>query len=261
MAAAARALAVALGCWSAAIAADTISIRADEWLPYNGPTTRRPAGYMIEMADRIAAAAGHSIDYRHLPWEDSLEAVAQGQFDCVVGAAAEEVEGFARPALSWGVSQNAAYTLADAPHQVSDAESLKQLRLVVIPGYSYGDELDGWIEQNASDSNRVVTVSSGGRAAMTAVSKLVAKQADVFVEDRNVMAHTLKLLGMQQRLRERAPIGAADPVYIACTAANPRGAAWAQLFEDGTRQLRASGELAVLLANYGLQDWLTAEPE
>lgn len=58
--------------------ADTISIRADEWLPYNGATSRNPAGYMIEMADAIAKANGHTIDYRTMPWKDALEATRKG---------------------------------------------------------------------------------------------------------------------------------------------------------------------------------------
>ena len=43
---------------SSSVVADAISIRADEWLPYNGPTVKKPPGYMIELAEKIAVANG-----------------------------------------------------------------------------------------------------------------------------------------------------------------------------------------------------------
>ena len=66
--------------------AGVITIRADEWLPYNGGSKMKPPGYMIEMADSIARKNGHEVEYRVLLWEDSLEAVRKGLTDCVVGA-------------------------------------------------------------------------------------------------------------------------------------------------------------------------------
>ena len=243
-------------------AADTITIRADEWLPYNGPSTRKPAGYMIEFADRIAAANGHTIDYRHLPWDDALVAVQKGEFDCVVGANAEEAEGMALPALSWGNSQNAAWTVEGRKFNIDTVEAIKAHKLVYIPGYSYGEEIDPWIEQNEGNAEVIIPVTSGGRAAMTAVSKLVSKLGDVFIEDRNVIGHTLKQLDMVGRLKEQVLVDEEPtPIFIACTMANPRGAQFVKMFEEGTRQMRESGELEKIISNYGVVDWVGTEAE
>ena len=247
---------------SASVRAETITIRADEWLPYNGPSTLRPAGYMIDLAMRIAKDHGHTIDYRHLPWDDALAAVKKGEFDCVVGANEEEAEGMVLPGLSWGSSQSVAYTLEGSKQVIGSIEAIKAKRLIYIPGYSYGEELDPWIEQNAGNPAVVVPVTSGGRAAMSAISKLVAKLGDVFVEDRNVIAHNLKQLDMVGRLKAQVVVDEEPtPIFIACTKANLRGAQFTSMFEEGTRQLRASGELGKILEPYGLTDWESAQPE
>src|SRR5690606_2990482 len=134
--------------------------------------------------------------------------------------------------------------------------------LIYIPGYSYGEDLDPWIEQNAGNPAVVVPVTSGGRAAMSAISKLVAKLGDVFVEDRNVIAHNLKQLDMVGRLKPQVVVDEEPtPIFIACSKAHLRGARFASMFEEGTRQLRASGELAKILEPYGLADWESAQPE
>lgn len=237
------------------VSADTIRIRADEWLPYNGPSSQKPPGYMIEMATRIAAAAGHTVDYRHIPWDSALDGVRAGRFDCVVGAARTDAPDFAFPDQHWGLSSVAFYALADSTWTYTGLPSLDGVRLGVIPDYSYSDDLDPYIEEHADNPARVVQVIGGGRVAMSAASRLVSRKIDVFAEDPNVMRATLKTLDLSGRIVERGRAKEDDPIFIACTPADPRGAAYAKLFSEGTNSLRDSGELAKILANYGMQDW------
>lgn len=239
--------------------ADTIRIRADEWLPYNGPSSEQPPGYMIEMARKIAEAAGHTVEYRHMPWEDALAAVREGRFDCVVGATRSDAPGFVYADQHWGLSSVAMYALSDSPWRYTDISSLDGVRLGVIPDYSYSDELDAYIQEHGDDPQRVVKVSSGGRVAMNAASRLISRRIDVFAEDPNVMRQTLNTLNLSERIVERGRAKEADPIYIACTPADPRGARYAKLFSDGTNGLRESGDLARILAGYGMRDWLLPE--
>jgi polar amino acid transport system substrate-binding protein len=233
---------------------ESISIRADPWLPYSGAGRNPPAGYMIDAARSIARANGHTIDYANMPWADALEAVRAGTFDCVVGAARDDAEDFMFPAVSWGKSQNAFFTLADSKWRYTGIDSLADVRLVVIDGYSYSEELDAYVEAHRDDG-KLVVVSSVGRAAINAVSKLVTDKADVFVENVNVMRQTLAALQMTDRIVDRGSLDEITDVYIACTPATPRGRMLADLFSEGLKKLRASGELKQILDRYGLADW------
>lgn len=241
---------------SLATQAESISIRADEWLPYNGPATLKPPGYMIELAQKIAAANGHTISYATMPWDDAVAAVRRGAHDCVVGALKSDAEGFAFPAASWGTSQNAFYTLDDSKWHFAGIASLESVRLAVIEGYSYSDELDAYIEKNKADPNRIVMVSSAGRAQMNVVSRLISKKADVMVEDINVARQTIGKLNLNGRVVMADLTSEPDDLFIACTPADPRGKQYAQMFSDGIVKLRKSGELATILAKYNLSDWV-----
>jgi polar amino acid transport system substrate-binding protein len=232
-----------------------IRIRADVWLPYNGPSRQNPPGYMIEMAKTIAEPAGYAIDYAHMPWEDALAATRKGTYDCVVGAYKSDAEDFRFPALSWGRSSQVSYALDDKGITYEGLDSLKNLRLAVIEGYSYGDDADAYIKQHAADPKRIVLIKSSGRAAVSAVSMLIAGKADLYFEDANVMNYTLQTLAMERRVIPVGVVGETEDVYIACTPANERGARFAKLFGDGTPALRANGTLAKILAKYGLRDW------
>ncbi len=247
---------IILLCTAAQVHADTITIRADEWLPYNGPVNRKPAGYMIEMADTIAATQGHTVEYKTMPWDDAVESSRKGDIDCVVGALKSDAEGFAFPEESWGKSLNGLFALTDTVDWTfTDVDSFSSIRIAVISGYSYSEEIDAYIEANKDDPSKVVIVNSTGRALMNAVSRLVSRKADVIIEDVNVAASTFAKMNMQDRMKSVGVVGEAEPLYIACTPANARGRQFADMFSAGTVELRSSGKLAEILEKYGVEDW------
>jgi polar amino acid transport system substrate-binding protein len=234
--------------------ADPITIRADAWLPYNGQTDKRPAGYMIELAEKIARANGHTVDYATMPWDDAIKEVRKGTYDCVVGAAHDDADDFMFPDASWGKSQNAFFGMAENPWRYNGIGSLDSVRLASIESYSYTDELDAYIESHREDG-RVVVISSIGRAAISAVSQLIRGKVDVFVENVMVMEQTLHTMQMSDRVINLGTLNELTDVYIACTPADPRGKRYATMFSDGIIKLRASGELQAILDSYALKDW------
>lgn len=236
--------------------ADEIEVRADEWLPYNGGTNLKPPGYMIEMAMAIAARNGHTIDYRHMPWDAAKDAVRDGQFDCVVGAYASEAEGMALPKRGWGKANNAFFALNDSTWRYTGMDSLKEVRVGVVEDYDYDDgEFDAYIEANRNDPNKVVVVPVVGRAIVKLIARLFGKKIDVFVEDANVAASGFAQAKVEPgRIVEVGVMGEPEDVYIACTD-NAKGQQYAQMFDQGLDQLVKSGELARILAQYGVADW------
>jgi polar amino acid transport system substrate-binding protein len=235
--------------------AETITLTADPWLPYNGVATREPAGYMVDAARLIAHASGDEIDYGNLPWDESLDAVRSGRIDCVVGAAKADAEDFAFPDVSWGLSQIEFYGLNDTSWRFSGIASLEQVRLAVIEDYSVSDSLDAYVAANRTNPNRIAIINGVRRATMSAVSSLVSKKADVFAEDNYVMQLTLSTMQMSDRVIKLGAIDEPSEVYIACTPVGARGAVLARKFSDGLVKLRASGELQKILDNYQLHDW------
>lgn len=244
----------ALAIASSAVGAE-IRIRSDEWLPYNGPSTLNPPGYMIELADAIAKANGHTIQYSHLPWDDAIAAVRAGTYDCVVGAMVSDAEDFAFPASSWGRSDNQFFVLEGTTWRYTGIDSLASVRLAVIEGYSYGDEIDAYIEQHKDDPARIQVVSSQGRAVINAISRIVTRKVDALIEDGNVANSAIGRLQLTGRIIPAGSTGDVNDIYIACTPADPRGRTYADMFSAGIDQLRASGELATILGKYSLSDW------
>lgn len=255
--------AVAVFCGAALVApaqADDIKIRADPWLPYSGGSEMNPAGYMVEMAKAIAEANGHTIQYRTMPWTNALDVVREGKADCVVGAYKSDAEGFAFPSVGWGPSGNVFWGLAEQKWRFNGIASLDTVKIGVLEDYSYGDELDAYITQHSADAKRLEVVPAVGRGIVRLLARVIGKRVDAIIEDRNVLAYALEQAKMESgRVVSLGDAGEVESVYIACTPADPRGQKYADMFGNGTAQLRASGKLAEILGRYNLKDWEGAE--
>ncbi len=66
--------------------AETLRLRADSWMPYNGDAGAALPGYTVELARAIFEPRGITVDYQTMTWGDALKAAAAGQIEAVVGA-------------------------------------------------------------------------------------------------------------------------------------------------------------------------------
>jgi len=233
--------------------AATITIVADEWCPYNCTPGSDKPGYMIEIAQKVLGEAGHTIDYKNMPWSRAIEEARKGKFDAIVGAAEGDAPDFTFPKSSMGTSSNVFLINKGDAWRYKDMASLEAISLGTIRDYSYGDELDAYITANEKDAKRV-QIASGDTALDTNVKKLKAGRIGAMVEDRNVVEYFLSDSGQQGDFEIGGDLGE-DALFIAFSPASPNGAEYAKLLGEGVDKMRASGELATLLKKYGLQDW------
>jgi polar amino acid transport system substrate-binding protein len=232
----------------------TITLRADEWSPFNGePASERP-GYLIELATRILAKAGHKVDYQLMPWERAIADVRAGKFDCIVGAYKEDAPDFIFPSVPLGRDQQGFFR-ADGKDWKFDTVALKKERLAVIGGYSYDDggALDTYIKHNERSTN--IHVSKGDAPLARNIRMLVAGRVDVTASSIPVMRSKLDELGLGDKVQQVDSLGDPYDVYIACAPGKILSKTYVELLGKGVQEMRASGELATILRKYGLDDW------
>ncbi len=242
-----------LGFLTVSCQAEVISIRADVWFPINGEPNSSAPGYMIELAQKIAATSGHEVDYKTMPWERSVAQVREGEFDCVVGAYKEDAPDFIYPDTPWGIDESFFYTKKGSSWQFKGISSLDSVKIGSIGGYAYDDALDAYIEANKSTSK--VQVINANNALENNIKKVIAGRIDATVESKLVMSAKLKELGLVQDIVPAGRLGTPTEMYIACSPAKASSKNYVKLFTEGTHKLRQSGELKTLLEKYGLEDW------
>ncbi len=237
--------------------AATISLRADPWCPYNcRPEAERP-GYLIELARAVFEALGHRIDYRTLGWKRTIEAVRRGEVDGLVGAGVEDAPDLVFPDEPAGVAVPVIAVRRGEAFAFTGPDSLEGRVIGAILGYEFGGPVEDHLRRHARDPRRVQWVS-GTDGAVQNLRKLLAGRIDGALDDRAVLAHYARELGLGDAV-EFVELGVRQPIGLAFSPRRPEAAGYAQAFAEGIRRLRASGELARILARYGLVDW-RAEP-
>lgn len=235
--------------------ADRLSLRADYWCPYNCQPTGDRQGYIIDIARAVFAPRGDEIDYDIIPWSRALLEVEQGKITAAIGAVPNEA-----PALRFhrepiGLSGNSFAIRRDFTFSYTGIDSLRGLRFGAMQDYSYdnGGEIDQYVAQ-AHSSGDTLQLVSGHEGTSQNLRKLMGNRVDVIIDSHFVIQYAVSELELTDRVAV-LPAFAPGPIYLAFNPTAPQTAAYIDALDNGIRSLRASGQLAAILARYGLRDW------
>lgn len=235
-------------------AAATITLVADAWPPYNNAVNDPQKGYIVEIAEHIFNHHGHTVTYKILPWKVAVEETRKGTYDGLIGADTEDGAGFIFPQEEVGSYQVAFFVKKDTPWRFTSTRSLEQIKLGVAEGYGYSAWLFDYIQANKKDFNRVQAVS-GEHPLRANIRKLIAGQIDATTATTSTMYYTAKQLGVSEQIQFAGSGGQGRNVYLVFSPAHEKSREYAQLFDEGLRELRSKGLLAEILSRYGLTDW------
>lgn len=229
-------------------AQETIRLRADEWMPYNGAPGSATPGYAVEI---MQAVFGSALDYQTMPWADARKAVLEGEIEAIVGCNKIEAEGLVLPAEGIGRADTALYAKTERTISYSSVLSLKDLKLGAIRDYSYWDALDTYIEKGGPQ----VVMFDGTDALPEAIQALESGAIDVFPENRYVFIWKLRNLGTPTNRFRTVFTFLGEEIYVAFSPKAPHAKAWAEKLDRSVREMRKDGRLAAILAKYGMRDW------
>lgn len=235
-------------CISRTVVADTIVLASDEWCPYNcAPGSDKP-GFMVEIATKVFAEAGHQVDYKIVPWSRALDEARSGKLSGVIGAYKSDAPDFVFPARAPAQSETVFFAKTGEIWRYDGEKSLAAVAIAGILDYSYTESMDKYITSNKADPLRVQLVS-GDDGLDKNVKKLLAGRVRVVLEDRAVMRHYLSTHGLQDKIVAVGAISAED-VFIAFSPALKNSKDYAHILSVGIEKMQASGELQRIIANY-----------
>lgn len=238
-----------------AVSADTITVRADKWPPFNDDPASSQPGYVVEILKAIFEPLGHTIDYQTMPWTRAVEEIKAGKIDAVIGASATDAPGCVFPSEPIGMMANRFFVVKGSSWAFQNADSLKSIKLGCIDGYAYDEaEIDAYIE---SASAPAVQITTGDGALEKNIQKLQAGRIDAIIECDPVMQFTMNKMGVAADAIVVAgnPAGKNSPLYVAFTPTKETSKKYAEQFSEGLNKLRALGELKKILDRYQQTDW------
>lgn len=233
--------------------AETITLAADEWCPYNCSVIQPLKGFVIDIMQEVFAKEGIGLRYVTTSWEDALEGTRAGVYNAAIGAAKYEAPDFIFPEQEIGRSGNDLFTRSDDTWEFRGPESFHGKRLGGIRDYYYGEMMTEYLEGAVEGADIIYAMSA--QPLRENLERLLSGQIDIIVDDYSVVVFTARDMGIESRIRLVASVGIWDPVYVAFSPAKPRSRIHAAMLDKGIERLRSSGKLAKIMARYGLKDW------
>jgi len=231
--------------------AETLRIRADTWMPFNGDPKSQTPGYVVELLKIIFEPRDITVDYQNQPWADALKAAGHSEIDGVIGASRIEAAQLIVPEECIAVTKIGLFVLKGNPWRYQNMGSIESVRIGAIDAYDYWEALDGYIGKSTAPK---VTILKGDTPLKDGIAKLRAGEIDIMPETISVFTWELKSEALSISDFRIAYIHEGDDAFVAF-APNAAGKRHAAIFDEGIRRMRANGQLAKILAKYGLDDW------
>ncbi|WP_264210368.1 substrate-binding periplasmic protein [Leisingera thetidis] len=231
--------------------ADVITIRSNEWCPYNCETGSEQPGYMVEVLTEAFAYSGHSIRYENRPRNRALRESRMGMFDGLIGAAPQGVARYVIPATPLARVQPVIAVRAASGFSYQGVESFDGILVSAEHGYNFTGEIDRYLTRHANDLRRIDLVFQSNAGAL-GLRKLLAGRIDALLGHQAVLSYLAGRQGVSEQIRLIA-VGAPVEVYVAFSPAARNSRRYAALFDIGMSQLARSGRLDALRRKYGLE--------
>lgn len=230
--------------------AETITVVApDYWCPYSCKTGQNFDGYTIDILRAIFEPKGYQIIYNNQNYSRALREVKIGQYQVIPAVYPEEARGFILSREPISNARFCFFTKATSHWKYSGLNSLTKQKIGIIQNYSYGELIDNAIKNKYTEFR----VHTGESITKRLITEVLSDRFDSFIEDEYLVKYELtrdKTLPIRNAGCERP-----NRTFIAFSPEFDKSIQYAQIYDQGIKELRASGKLQNILTRYGLKDW------
>lgn len=235
---------------SAATAGESLRIVGpDYWCPFSCKVGAAQEGFTIDILRAIFEPLGYRLEFSNANYSRALQQVRSGLSDAIPSVLKAEAADFVFPKLPISRNRFCVYASPDSQWSYQSPADLYERQIGLIQGYDYGRDLSVWF----ADHPQQLSILAGDDLVQRMAAMLGLQRLDGFIEEENLVAFVQR---QQPQLKLRKA-GCTPPIYgfLGLAAANPQAPQISREFDAGLRRLRHSGELAQILARYGVSDW------
>lgn len=234
---------------TAMASADVIKLAADAFCPYNCGSFNPEPGFIVEAATIIFKKAGHQVEYQEIPYEQALQGTLDGYFSGLIGVLHAAAPELVFPTEDFGTFKNIILTKKDFAWKYTGIDSLKNVLILAVKNYKYGEPLDGYIATNQGDPTKVMFMN-GLFGVQQAFRMLESVDNVVFIDDLSAINYQLRIDGKMNAFTQ-IPLNLPDlPIYIGFSPRNPKSKQYAIILSAGIVEMKQSGEWDKLKQHY-----------
>jgi polar amino acid transport system substrate-binding protein len=247
---------------SGSAAAEELRLVIGDWCPYEctDPEPGALRGFVTDIAVAVLSESGVQPVLVQASFARGIRLVMQNQAQVLVGVEQADAPALIYPKQEQGLAQNAFFVRAGNPWRYEDLHSVTLLKSIgILRDVDYA-EINAVLAKHPDKFDALPPIADERRFnARRNLERLIAGRVDAIIQHEAVVEFELHKLGKRDAVIEAGRLQDAAPTYVAFSPLLPGAQAYAELMSRGTEKLRASGQLAEILAKYGLKDWRASQ--
>ena len=228
-----------------------IRLAVTERCPYICAENAANKGVLIDLIRNIFDKKNVQIEIQYFPMNRAMRMLDNNAIDGVIGILQRNAPELVYPSESIGQVQYLMYTSEKSDWLYTGLNSLKGKILGVEVGKSYGI-VDSYIQRHAEDK-RFIYQHYGENSTANLIRLLENGYIDILLEDKNILDYHTK--NVNDGSLEEGGTMPPDNLYIGFSPNNKQAQEFSDLITSEIIDMRKTGELAKILATYGLSDW------
>jgi len=241
---------------SSSAQADTINIAVGDFCPYQCVSEKEGGriGFMSEFTKVIFEKAGHTVNFTVVPFKRAIVGTEKGQYDALVcNTGHSKTLLFSQQRI--GALQQKFFVRKGHPWQYTGVKSLEHIVVASVIGYdlsAFSPEYEAYLKKNSGTP--AVQYIGGDDFILRNAKKILAGRVTTYNEDAGLFNYATMKAGIGDRFSTAGILGE-NSLYMGFSPHNPNAQLYADIFDNGIKALRDSGELLHILESYGAIDW------
>lgn len=237
--------------------ATTITFALLDYCPYmcNPEKEGGRLGVAVEIQKTIFERAGYEIQTVFVPWRRLIVGVEKGKYDASPMVNPGHSKLIFRSKETSSVLRQVFYVKKGNLWRYEGVQSLENISIGSVIGYNYSPfsrEFEDYC-QKYKDTLKVQFVG-GKDAPQINFKKILHGRITTFNEDAGLMQYITTKIGIRNQFEEAGVLGN-NIQFVGFSPTNPDSSKYADIYDNGIRAMRESGELAEILQKYNMEDW------
>ena len=235
---------------------NTLKLGVTEACPHMCPTNSN-RGFTIDITQAVLEKYNYNIEFVNLPWGRAVTSTNNGNLNGLVCTGKQEAPLLLYPKMELGTQKDCFFGLANDDWYPQDIGSFKGRKTIIFPGWVLEESSKKELGQDSYDK-AFKEFALNNDYINRSISMIEKGRANAFWNDPIVFSYFLE---QNKQIKDKGNIKNLGCIknqnlYVGFSPTDPGFAKKVKAqFDEGMMELRQSGELKVIMAKYGLEDW------
>ncbi len=227
-----------------------LTITADPIPPYSMKTKSKDQGFFIDLVTEIYKDNGIEIKYAPASWAQAVAGLMmKDRYHLIANVSESDIPNALYSKKEIVSTNDTFWVLKNNSWKFKNIKSLQGLKLGIIIGHTYSEQIEEYVDNNPSS---IIKVSAtDGRAKL--IEFLKQKKIDAVIEDYAVMKYSLKQSKNDKEISAAGGLLNTNKLYIAFSPRNNNSKELLEIFEKGLEKVKKDGRFKALILKYEIK--------